>query len=124
SLELEVDTVTGAGERSQRLALGQALSYQGFCCFRSGQHPQGRALLERSRDLLQPMAGTPAERMALSNAQAFLGIVTYRMGAYPAGRRLLEEALVIKATLNDRWGIALCLRQLGLSAYALGEYHE
>jgi hypothetical protein len=48
-------------------------------------------ILERSRDLLQPMAGTPAERMALSNAQAFLGIVTYRMGEYPAGRRLLED---------------------------------
>jgi predicted ATPase/transcriptional regulator with XRE-family HTH domain len=124
SLELEVDTTTGAGEQPERLALGQALSYQGFCCFRTGQHPQGRALLERSRDLLQPIASTPAEHLALSNAQAFLGIVTYRMGEYPAGRLLLEAALAIKRTLNDRWGIALCLRQLGLAAYALGEYHE
>jgi tetratricopeptide (TPR) repeat protein len=109
---------------AQRLTLGQVLSYQGFCCFRNGQHPQGRALLERSLELLQPMASTLPERAAHSNALAFLGIITYRMGEYPKGRSLLEEALVIKRALDDRWGAALCLRQLGLAAYALGEYDD
>jgi predicted ATPase/transcriptional regulator with XRE-family HTH domain len=119
SLEVE----GGAGP-AQRLALGQVLSYQGFCYFRNGQHPQGRALLERSLELLQPIADSLPRRAARSNALAFLGIITYRMGDYPQGRRLLEEALAAKRALDDRWGIALCLRQLGLAAYALGEYAE
>jgi predicted ATPase len=124
SLESDVGVALAADQQpAQRLALGQVLSYQGFCCFRNGQHPHGRALLERSRDLLEPMAGTPPERAALSNTLAFLGIIIYRMGEYPEGRRLLEEALAIKRALDDRWGTALCLRQLGLAAYAQGEYH-
>src|SRR5262249_45172244 len=35
----------GAAEWARSLALGQALSYQGFFCFRQGQHPLGRELL-------------------------------------------------------------------------------
>jgi predicted ATPase/transcriptional regulator with XRE-family HTH domain len=127
SLEADIGVAAaqaGDGGWAQRLALGQALSYQGFCCFRNGQHPQARALLERSLELLQPMAGTLPERAAHSNALAFLGIITYRMGEYPEGRRLLEQALAIKRALDDRWGAALCLRQLGLAAYALGEYDQ
>jgi predicted ATPase/transcriptional regulator with XRE-family HTH domain len=127
SLEADVSTAAAlAGDegRAQRLALAQVLSYQGFCYFRNGQHPQGRGLLERSLELLQPMASAQIEREARSNTLAFLGIITYRMGEYPKGRSLLEEALAIKRTLNDRWGAALCLRQLGLAAYALGEYDE
>jgi predicted ATPase/transcriptional regulator with XRE-family HTH domain len=120
---LEADAEGQAGP-AQRLALALVLSYQGFCYFRNGQHPQGRALLERSLELLQPTAGSLPERAARSNALAFLGIITYRMGNYPQGRRLLEEALATKRALDDRWGIALCLRQLGLAAYALGEYPE
>jgi tetratricopeptide (TPR) repeat protein len=115
--------ISDAG-RAQRLALGQALSYQGLCCFRQGQHPQARALLERSLELLEPIADGLPERTARSNALAFLGIITYKMGEYPDGRRLLGEALAIKRALDDRWGAALCLRQLGLAAYALGEYDE
>jgi predicted ATPase len=119
-----VAALAGDEGRARRLALGQALSYQGFCCFRSGQHPQARALLERSLEQLHLTASTLPERSAYSNALAFLGIITYRMGEYPEGRRLLEEALPIKRALDDRWGAALCLRQLGLIAYALGEYDQ
>jgi predicted ATPase/transcriptional regulator with XRE-family HTH domain len=127
SLESDVGVAAALAadeERAKRLALGQVLCYQGFCCFRNGQHPQGRALLERSLELLQPMTSTLSERVARSNALAFLGIIIYRMGEYPKGRSLLEEALVIKRALDDRWGTGLCLRQLGLAAYALGEYDE
>jgi predicted ATPase/transcriptional regulator with XRE-family HTH domain len=127
SLESDIGAaaaLVGDEGRGQRLACGQVLTYQGFCCFRIGQHPQGRALLERSLELLQPLASTPPERAAHSNALAFLGIITYRMGEYPKGRGLLEEALTIKRALSDRWGTALCLRQLGLAAYALGEYDQ
>jgi predicted ATPase/DNA-binding XRE family transcriptional regulator len=111
------------GEWERHLALGQALSYQGFFCFRQGQHPQGRKLLEQSRAALQPLAD-PSARAAVSNAVSFLGMVTYMMGEYHAGRRLLEEGLAMKRALNDRWGMAVCLRHLGLTAHALGDYAE
>ncbi|GIK38414.1 MAG: hypothetical protein BroJett011_22470 [Chloroflexota bacterium] len=111
---------------AQRLALGQALNYQGFFCFRQGQHPQGRDLLQRSLALLHPLAnnGSLSARVALSEATAFLGTVTSVMGDYAEGRRLLHEGLLMKQALDDRWGAAFCLRQLGLSAYYLGEYDE
>ncbi len=108
----------------RRLALGQALSYQGFFCYRQGQHPRGRDLLQRSRALLQPLASSLPGRAALANASAFLGMVTYTMGDYPAGHHLLEEGLAMKRALHDRWGAALCLRHLGLVAYDQGAYAE
>jgi tetratricopeptide (TPR) repeat protein len=115
-------TVDTNAER--RLALGQALSYQGFFCYRQGQHPRGRDLLQRSRALLQSMAGSLPGRAALANASAFLGMVTYTMGDYGAGLGLLEEGLAMKRSLDDRWGTALCLRHLGLAAYDQGAYDE
>ena len=108
----------------RRLALGQALSYQGFFCYRQGQHPRGRDLLQRSRALLQPLASSLPGRAALANTNAFLGMVTYTMGDYGAGQRLLEEGLAMKRALDDRWGAALCLRHLGLAAYDQGAYDE
>jgi predicted ATPase/Tfp pilus assembly protein PilF len=111
-------------DSERRLALGQALSYQGFFCYRQGQHPRGRELLQRSRALLKPMAGSMPGRAALANASAFLGMVTYTMGDYPGGHHLLEEGLTMKRALDDRWGTALCLRHLGLAAYDQGTYSE
>lgn len=112
--------------RLRQLALGQALSYQGFFCFRQGQHPLGRELLQRSLALLHQIAddGARDARIALSTAAAFLGIVTYRMGDYAEGRRLLGEGLALKRELGERWGATLCLRQLGLAAYSQGEYAD
>jgi predicted ATPase/transcriptional regulator with XRE-family HTH domain len=113
-------------KQARSLALGQALSYQGFFCFRQGQHPLSRDVLQRSLGLLRSLAdgGAREAHAALSTAAAFLGIVTYRMGEYAEGRRLLHEGLALKRALGDRWGTALCLRQLGLAAYAQGQYVE
>jgi len=113
-------------EWMQHLALGQALNYQGFFCFRQGQHPQGRDLLQRSLRLLRTLVdnGVPQARLALSEATAFLGTVTSVMGDYAEGRRLLYESLSMKQILEDKGGAAFCLRQLGLAAYSLGEYVE
>jgi len=119
-----------SAEQMQRLALGQVLGYQGFFCFRQGQHPQGRELLQRSLALLQTLSDDSSEenvhmvQAALSNMSVFLGTVISVMGDYSAGHRLLREGLSMKQTLDDRWGAAFCLRQLGLSAYYLGEYSE
>lgn len=129
SLQANEEAITGLAsnnEPARRLALGQTLNYQGFFCFRQGQHPQGRELLQHSLTLLRPVAdgGDLAARAALSDATAFLGTVTAVMGDYPEGRNLLHEGLLLKRALGDRWGTAFCLRQLGLAAYSLGEYVE
>lgn len=129
SLQANEDSTPGQTpniDPATRLALGQTLNYQGFFCFRQGQHPQGREQLQRSLALLRPLAGggdLPA-RAALSDAAAFLGTVMSVMGDYPAGSTLLHEGLQLKRALDDRWGIAFCLRQLGLAAYSWGEYAE
>jgi len=125
SLQTDSQRATAVDTGSERrLALGQALSYQGFFCYRQGQHPRGRDLLQRSRALLQPLADSLPGRAALANANAFLGMVTYTMGDYPAGHRLLEEGLAMKRALDDRWGAAVCLRHLGLLAYDQAAYGE
>lgn len=110
----------------QRLALAQALSYQGFFRFRQGQHPQARDLLQHSLMLLRTLAETdPAStRAALSTTIIFLGALTAVMGDYTASRRLLHEGLEMKRELGDHWGAAFCLRQLGLTAYYVGDYTE
>lgn len=121
-----VDESASGAEKARRLTLGQTLSYQGFFCFRQGQHPQGRELLQRSLALLQTLTGDNSQpvRVALSDATAFLGTVILVMGEYAEGHHLLREGLAMKQALDDRWGAAFCLRQLGLSAYFLGEYTE
>jgi predicted ATPase/DNA-binding SARP family transcriptional activator len=123
--------VPGDVQWAQQLALGQVLSYQGHFCFRQGQHPQARDLLQRSLMVLQALddqRGTVEQAhiigFASSTTAAFLGMVTAMMGDYAEGRRWLQESLTVKRALNDRWGIVLCLRELGLAAYQQGEYAE
>ena len=109
---------------AQRLALGQALSYEGFFLFRQGQQPQGREALRSALAILEkiPAKSVPEVQMALSNAIVFLGTVTSVMGDFDEGDRLLQQGLAMKQELDDSWGSAFCLRQIGLSAYYRGDY--
>ena len=109
---------------AQQLALGQALSYEGFFLFRQGQQPQGRDALKSALEILEkiPAKNTAERQMALSNAIVFLGTVTSVMGDFEEGDRLLQQGLGIKQKLADSWGSAFCLRQIGLSAYYRGDY--
>ena len=106
-----------------QLALAQALSYQGFFMFRQGRHPQGREALLYSKAILEEIfVKNPDEvRMALSNTYAFLGTVTFVMGDFEEGDCLLQKALKLKEELNDYWGLAFSLRQIGISAYHRGD---
>jgi predicted ATPase/transcriptional regulator with XRE-family HTH domain len=108
----------------QQLALGQALSYEGFFLFRQGQQPQGREALKSSLAILEkiPAKSAPDVQMARSNAIVFLGTVTSVMGEFEEGDRLLQQGLEMKQKLDDRWGSAFCLRQIALSAYYRGDY--
>ncbi|MEP7358553.1 MAG: tetratricopeptide repeat protein, partial [Anaerolineales bacterium] len=119
----EAPTASGPSARQPHLALAQLLSYEGYFCFRQGQHVLGRELLQRSVALLRPLTDAPssAARSALATSIAFLGAVTHAMGDYDEGQRLLNEGLALKQQLGDRWGAAFCLRELGLAAYAQGD---
>jgi tetratricopeptide (TPR) repeat protein len=109
---------------AQQLALGQALSYEGFFLFRQGQQPQGREALKSARAILEKVPENSARevQMALSNAIVFLGTVTSVMGDFEEGDRLLQQGLTMKQMLEDSWGSAFCLRQIALSAYYRGNY--
>lgn len=119
--------VSGAPEtaRSSRalLALGQALSYQGYFCLRQGRHQLARDVLQQAHALLASLGGEEAQE-AQSTAAAFLGTAYYANGAYEEGRRLLSESLAEKQAQGDRWAAAFCLRQLGLLASYTGDHHE
>jgi tetratricopeptide (TPR) repeat protein len=109
---------------AQQLALGQALSYEGFFLFRQGQQPQGREALKSALAILGkiPANSFPEVQIALSNAIVFLGTVTSVMGDFEEGDRLLQQGLGMKQKLDDSWGSAFCLRQIALSAYYRGDY--
>jgi tetratricopeptide (TPR) repeat protein len=109
---------------AHQLALGQALSYEGFFLFRQGQQPQGREALKSANAILEKIPEKSARevQMALSNAIVFLGTVTSVMGDFEEGDRLLQQGLTMKQKLEDNWGSAFCLRQISLSAYYRGDY--
>lgn len=50
------------------------------------------------------------------------GVIALLRGDYVRARRLLEEALAIRRSLNDLWGIGYSTRELGYVAIAQGDY--
>jgi predicted ATPase/DNA-binding XRE family transcriptional regulator len=116
--------LSGDADWSRQLALGKALGYQGFFLFRQGRHPEGRDALKSSFNILENIAQSDSNevRMAFSNTSIFLGTVTSVMGDFAGGDRILHEGLNMKTGLNDPWGSAFCLRQMGLSAQYQGDY--
>lgn len=120
---------TGAAsnaDESRGITRARVMAYQGFFCLRQGLHPQSKELLERSLELLRPLAerGSFAARDALSNTMAFLGMLTVSLGDYINGNQFLNEGLEIKRENKDGWGIAFCLRQLGVLGFYQGAYDE
>jgi tetratricopeptide (TPR) repeat protein len=109
---------------AQRLALGQALTYEGFFLFRQGQQPQGREALQSALSILEqiPEKNSREVQMARSNGIVFLGTVISVMGDFEQGDRLLQQGLTMKQKLDDSWGSAFRLRQIALSAYYRGDY--
>ncbi len=123
-LQVTGKKLAAAEKWAQQLALGQALSYEGFFLFRQGQQPQGREALKSALPILEkiPEKGSREVQTALSNAIVFLGTVTAVTGDFEEGDGLLQQGLAMKQQLDDRWGSAFCLRQIALSAYYRGAY--
>jgi predicted ATPase/transcriptional regulator with XRE-family HTH domain len=118
-LQIAKDGMDESNLTEQRLALGQALCYKGYFLYRQGQHPQGREAISSSLHILEthPVQQDEERLMAISNAKVFLGTITAVMGDFEEGDRLLREGLAMKQRLNDLWGAAFCLRQIGLFAF-------
>jgi predicted ATPase/transcriptional regulator with XRE-family HTH domain len=123
-LQVEGKKLAAPEKWAQQLALGQALSYEGFFLFRQGQQPQGREALKAALSILEkiPEKDSREVQMALSIAIVFLGTITSVMGDFEEGDRLLQHGLTMKKKLDDSWGSAFCLRQIALSAYYRGDY--
>jgi hypothetical protein len=51
-------------------------------------------------------------------------MLTVSLGDYSNGNRFLNEGLEIKRANKDGWGIAFCLRQLGVLGFYQGAYDE
>ncbi|RPJ24915.1 MAG: helix-turn-helix domain-containing protein [Chloroflexi bacterium] len=129
SLEVGSPSARGAvpdPDQIHDIARARVMAYQGFFCLRQGRHPQSRELLQKSLEILRPLAqgGSSTAEDALPYTLAFLGMVTAALGDYAGGSRHLYEGLEMKRASNDLWGIAFCLRQLGLLAYYQGAYDE
>jgi predicted ATPase/DNA-binding XRE family transcriptional regulator len=122
-LQPPAGTALSLADGTAALALGQALSYQGYFCLRQGQHRLARDLLRQSYTLLGSVEDEEA-RAALATAGAFLGAATYITGEYDEGRRLLGASLATTRAAGDTWVAAFCLRQLGLLAAYIGEHDE
>lgn len=122
-LQVQEKKLAASEKWAQQLALGQALTYEGFFLFRQGQQPQGREALKSALKILEkiPEKSSTEAQMALSNAIVFLGTVTSVMGDFEEGDRLLQKGLNLKQGLDDPWGSAFCLRQIALSAYYRGD---
>jgi predicted ATPase/transcriptional regulator with XRE-family HTH domain len=125
-LQVEDKKLAASEKWALQLALGQALTYEGFFLFRQGQQPQGREALKSALTILEKIPEKSSSEvqlaMALSNAIVFLGTVTSVMGGFEEGDRLLQKGLKMMQKLEDSWGSAFCLRQIALSAYYRGDY--
>lgn len=78
---------------------------------------EGRARLETILRLAGE--GYPKERARVSQ---FLGALATAQGDFEAARRFLEQSLSLYEQLDDRWGVAIALNALAVSARDRGDY--
>ncbi len=78
---------------------------------------EGRARLEAVLSIAG--AGNPRERARVSQ---FLGALATAQGDFPAAARFLEQSLSLYEELGDKWGIAVSLNALAVSARDRGDY--
>ncbi len=78
---------------------------------------EGRSRLEAVLRLAGD--GFSKERAKVAHA---LGALTTAQGDFPSAQRFLEQSLSLYHELDDRWGIAVSLNALAVSARDLGDY--
>jgi predicted ATPase len=104
------------------LALGIALTHQGWFQFRLGLDEQAKALVQESLAIFRAAGHRIGRETALS--LHFLGVFVWFQGELVVGKNLLEESHVLFAEAGDRWGCARTLFSLGQATLELGQYAE
>jgi predicted ATPase/DNA-binding winged helix-turn-helix (wHTH) protein len=119
--DLETDNFRAAldhliAERDVEWSLRLCLALFRFWDVRA-HHIEGRSRLET----VLRLAGDrfTRERAMLAH---FLGALTTTQGDFVAARHFLEKSLALYEELGDRWGIAVSLNALAVSARDLGDY--
>lgn len=106
-------------ELGSQLGIVHSLIILSFIYLTQGAYEQAYAVssegLAICRDALGDPHGTADNLIGLSAAAR-------RLGRYVQARGWAEEGLKISKALNDRWGVAQMLRQLGLISLHLGEF--
>jgi tetratricopeptide (TPR) repeat protein len=125
-LEGSEDMEGGSGA----LVYGQLLARQARFSHRLGQHAGARELLQRSLALYDRLVvdkGTPAH-LALQREKAFSlfaqSAVLREEGEYEAARRTCRESLALYRACDDRPGLAVALKTLGIIDGSLGQFGE
>jgi predicted ATPase/DNA-binding CsgD family transcriptional regulator len=102
-------------------SMAQTLGTVGLIAFRQGDFVLARSVLRESLDIYGQL-GHDADRSGLTESLNVLGIVESRLEGIPARRRLHEVALAVAREMDDTWGAARSLFQLGHTARISGEY--
>jgi len=92
-------------DRAERVALGHLLATRAWCAYRLAQYEQAQAMLERSLEILRPLA----ERRVLVESITYLGLLMEATGNYDRALELYSEGLEMARAVSDRWFAALCL---------------
>jgi predicted ATPase/DNA-binding SARP family transcriptional activator len=117
-LQPQAQPVTDRGAEADAV-LGLVLAFQGFFAISTYLLDKPQALLRESLALLRPLG--PRRELALANALAvWVGVAEDITEA----EQLLQESLAIHQQLEDRWGTALSLRDLGDLASFRGDYAQ
>ncbi|MGD0471783.1 MAG: tetratricopeptide repeat protein [Candidatus Velthaea sp.] len=119
--DLEIDNFRSAldhliqdGDADWSLRLSMAL----FRFWDMREHfTEGRSRLETVLRLAGERFSKERAKLAL-----FLGALTTAQGDFPSAQRFLEQSLSLYDELSDRWGVAVSLNALAISARDLGDY--
>ena len=101
------------------LARGMCLAYEGVCASFLYQTEEAEGLLRQSLEVLRPLG----PRIELAQANAF-AVWVGAIEDLTEAEALLREGMAIQKAADDRWGLCVSLRMLGVCAYLGGRTAE
>jgi DNA-binding SARP family transcriptional activator/predicted ATPase len=126
----EAQPPTEAPNDERQRALAKALAWQGVFSSLLGHNDQAKALLQQSLTLLEEAGLAEQEPVSslLEEARLEKAFATWHLGKVMFNldrvqtRPLYEQSLAMYQTLDDRWGMANVLEDLGWIARYEGDY--
>ena len=99
----------GAGARRETESLGKALYCAGGVAFMHADYARARERLEKSVGVWQSLGNRRRRGYSL----IILGMVALNENQLPEARKHLQECVELFREVDDRWGLALSLNDLG-----------